>query len=862
MKKIIFTILLTMMFGWLGATSKARDLPEQLWTDIVTEQPDGYVVDENGDVHIYTAEGLAWVSVLSNGLHGQEVDDFNGKTIYLEEDVEISIATWIPISGKSDPSPFKGTFNGNGHTIDGVRLTWCSGFNNLGFFGYLFEATLYNVVIRDGYFYYSESYYIPVGFLATQVEKSLIDRCYVECEMHGGYNVPFVYSNSGSTITNSMVHCPALENLNGNNSGAFVAENRIYNGDETLPVIQNCAAIIEKIDWSWGEMYGFVGNYNHGLIENCYAYIGEMTNFPGYSGPGGPRNGITRSNMGEVYNCYYNRIRDPYNPTGYLQVDDSPGEGGVFQDVSSFFRYDLYYNWMLTNPIHVCDPNLAWQYDLVDALNYWIDCQANGGDYRRWYVDPSGSNDKLPIFRRELPEQLWTDIVTEQPDGYVVDENGNVHIYTAEAMAWLISLTNGLNGQEINNFDGRTISLENDIDLSSARWLPIAGFPIAENQFKGVLDGKGHVIEGLLMTNAPSYYYSMGLFGEVSGGILKNIIMKDGYYENTSGGDSEGGFLAYAVRHSTVEHCFVDCELHIEQGMSPFVYLCDSSTISNCLVHSPIYHSESWSYNIPGILVAYSYPTSYICNCVSIIDRMDYSEHCGLVGLGNYGKIENCYAYIGEFIDFGGAGGGLAPRNGITACNYESGEIYNCYFNRVRNFVGSSYYIPLDYSPASENAGVIQNSVSFAEEGRGRWKLSEVLSFELENGTVTTDDLLEALNFKVELLNNPELLDWCDVAIGFDNQQLPVFCGVNIAETDEHPSITDSLMLYPNPTNGNVWVDGVEVSEIKIYNVMGQLLKSYRGIHEINVSDLPRGIYLLHITDGHGVISKKKIVVE
>jgi len=463
---------------------------------------------------------------------------------------------------------------------------------------------------------------------------------------------------------------------------------------------------------------------------------------------------------------------------------------------------------------------------------------------------------------RDLPEQLWTDIVTEQPDGYVVDENGNVHIYTAEAMAWLISLTNGLNGQEINNFDGRTISLENDIDLSSARWLPIAGFPIAENQFKGVLDGKGHVIEGLLMTNAPSYYYSMGLFGEVSGGILKNIIMKDGYYENTSGGDSEGGFLAYAVRHSTVEHCFVDCELHIEQGMSPFVYLCDSSTISNCLVHSPIYQSESWSYNIPGILVAYSYPTSYICNCVSIIDRMDYSEHCGLVGLGNYGKIENCYAYIGEFIDFGGAGGGLAPRNGITACNYESGEIYNCYFNRVRNFVGSSYYIPLDYSPASENAGVIQNSVSFAEEGRGRWKLSEVLSFELENGTVTTDDLLEALNFKVELLNNPELLDWCDVAIGFDNQQLPVFCGVNIAETDEHLSITDSLMLYPNPTNGIVWVDGVEVSEIQIYNVMGQLLKSYRGIHEINVSDLPRGIYLLHITDCHGVISKKKIVVE
>lgn len=470
--------------------------------------------------------------------------------------------------------------------------------------------------------------------------------------------------------------------------------------------------------------------------------------------------------------------------------------------------------------------------------------------------------DPVKQTHRELPDQYWTDIVTEQPDGYVVDENGNVHIYTAEAMAWLISLTNGLNGQEIDNFDGRTISLENDIDLSSARWLPIAGLPIAENQFKGVLDGKGHVIEGLLMTNAPSYYYSMGLFGEVSGGILKNIIMKDGYYENTSGGDSEGGFLAYAVRHSTVEHCFVDCELHIEQGMSPFVYLCDSSTISNCLVHSPIYHSESWSYNIPGILVAYSYPTSYICNCVSIIDRMDYSEHCGLVGLGNYGKIENCYAYIGEFIDFGGAGGGLAPRNGITACNYESGEIYNCYFNRVRNFVGSSYYIPLDYSPASENAGVIQNSVSFAEEGRGRWKLSEAISFELESGTVTTNDLLNALNFKLELMNDETLLSWCDTGMDFNNEHLPVFCDFNNTETAEVAANQDSTSLCPNPAKGNVRIEGVDVKDIQVYNTLGQLLKTHQDVKEISLSDLSKGIYLLRITDLNGVIKTKKLLVE
>lgn len=461
---------------------------------------------------------------------------------------------------------------------------------------------------------------------------------------------------------------------------------------------------------------------------------------------------------------------------------------------------------------------------------------------------------------RELPDQYWTDIVTEQPEGYVVDANGDVHIYSAEAMAWLISLSNGLNGQETEDFEGQTITLENNINLSEALWLPIAGLIIAENQFKGDFDGNGYVIEGLTMSDGPDYYYASGLFGEVSGGTLSNIILKDGYYEALTDGSCQGGFLANIVRNSIIDHCFVDCEMHIYRDMSPFVYLCDSSTISNCLVHSPLYRSDSWHYSIPGILVAYSYSTSYICNCVSIIDRMDHSEYCGLVGMGNSGKIENCYAYIGEFIDFGGAGGGLAPRNGITSCNYESGEIRNCYFNRVRNYVGSPYYIILDYTAASENSGIIENTSSFVEEERGHWKLTDEISFELESGTVTTNDLLEALNFKVELLNENQLLDWCDAPVGFDNQQLPVFCDFNIAETAEITS-QDGTSIYPNPSNGNVRIEGVEVAEIQVYNMLGQLLSTYHGANEINVLDLSQGVYLLRIKDCQGVVHKQKIVV-
>ena len=117
MKKAI-TLLICFLWGAAfvlkGQTPRLSsdlcDLPNQLWTDIVTEQPEGYVVDENGDVHIHTAEALAWLSVLSNGLHGQEVEEFEGKTVYLEDNVDLAGYAWNPIA------TFKGVFYGKRHT--------------------------------------------------------------------------------------------------------------------------------------------------------------------------------------------------------------------------------------------------------------------------------------------------------------------------------------------------------------------------------------------------------------------------------------------------------------------------------------------------------------------------------------------------------------------------------------------------------------------------------------------------------------------------------------------------------------------------------------------------------------------------
>ena len=105
-----------------------------------------------------------------------------------------------------------------------------------------------------------------------------------------------------------------------------------------------------------------------------------------------------------------------------------------------------------------------------------------------------GLNINAQNSNENLPEYYWTDLVTSQPEGYVVDGNGDVLITTAEGMAWLISTVNGLNGQDANDYEDVVIRLENDIDISGNVWTSIG---TENNPFKGIFDGQGFDINGI-----------------------------------------------------------------------------------------------------------------------------------------------------------------------------------------------------------------------------------------------------------------------------------------------------------------------------------------------------------------------------
>ena len=60
---------------------------------------------------------------------------------------------------------------------------------------------------------------------------------------------------------------------------------------------------------------------------------------------------------------------------------------------------------------------------------------------------------------------------------------------------------------------------------------------------------------------------------------------------------------------------------------------------------------------------------------------------------------------------------------------------------------------------------------------------------------------------------------------------------------------TEKVELYPNPARDRVVIEGMEAVEVKIYNTSGQMVKCVRGTNEIDVSELPEGMYFITVGD-------------
>ena len=72
--------------------------------------------------------------------------------------------------------------------------------------------------------------------------------------------------------------------------------------------------------------------------------------------------------------------------------------------------------------------------------------------------------------------------------------------------------------------------------------------------------------------------------------------------------------------------------------------------------------------------------------------------------------------------------------------------------------------------------------------------------------------------------------------------------------------------VYPNPVKDVLTIKGDNMSQIMIYNSLGQLVKSIEGNNdntvEVNVKGLQNGMYFVNIINDNGKLTAKKVIVE
>jgi hypothetical protein len=243
---------------------------------------------------ISTAGELAGLARLVNS----RTADFNGKTIRLSSNVNLAGKKWKPIA------TFRGTFDGEGHTIANMTVVETIHADFVGLFGRNENGTLKNIHLTDVYVHASGLYYETpsndnVGGLVGNNSGGTITSCTISGNVFSSTVAArvggLVGVNSGK-ITNCTASSNAYSRTLAPTAGGLVGYQTI-NGE-----ITNCAAsgnvsstaistmqhINDTPYYSSSIAGGLVGQSFFGEITNCTA----SSNVSSYSSDGDPSDAI------------------------------------------------------------------------------------------------------------------------------------------------------------------------------------------------------------------------------------------------------------------------------------------------------------------------------------------------------------------------------------------------------------------------------------------------------------------------------------------------------------------------------------------------------------------------------------------
>ena len=97
--------------------------------------------------------------------------------------------------------------------------------------------------------------------------------------------------------------------------------------------------------------------------------------------------------------------------------------------------------------------------------------------------------------------------------------------------------------------------------------------------------------------------------------------------------------------------------------------------------------------------------------------------------------------------------------------------------------------------------------------------------------------------------------------VGGTQANLIACWGSNPAYVNEINNQINNVVIYPNPSSTlfTIHSEGMKIKQIKIFNVIGEQIKTITNTETIDITDLPNGIYFAEIKSEKAIIRKKII---
>lgn len=490
--------------------------------------------------------------------------------------------------------------------------------------------------------------------------------------------------------------------------------------------------------------------------------------------------------------------------------------------------------------------------------------------------------------------------------------NNPYRIATAANLAFLAEKVNEgylSSGQAV--FVNKYFLLTDDLDLNNLNWTPIGDVDYNMNghYFSGHFDGGYHHIENLRIQttadlaglfaavgNHGAQLCNLSVGGEVistgraASGIVGGVDQAYLTHCSFSGSVSvtnNGPFCCAAgvvacVRNGIIHECSStatvtvsnnDMGVAIAGGLAGFVQ--DYGGCNKCYNTGSVSTNASLmgiSGGILGSSVESATIEAYSCYNVGQVSGVTSGGIFGTVSPIDPGKTEN-EINIDNCFFLNSSGGNNGYGTGMTADEMRSEEFKDRIDERTHSFVmdnGTNDGYPIhsltdfvlfEASDITNHSAKLSAWIHQGNEHLARASFYYYSFDELDEGwvNVPTDGyvevILEGLREETEYLYALYLV--FDDDLYFDSGTKSFTTGYNGVNETIH-----SVWTYPNPVSDILHIQGSEPAEVRVYNTMGQLMKTTRNTNEINLIRLPAGTYTLHVTTEDGKTYSDKLVKE